>query len=98
MILRFHSAASLDPARAAFSVSSSLASSLEGGGGGGDGGVGAPQAGGRKLTKQLAKSESDAVWLWYVRYTGCVSSFTMGSVRSSGGGRMFAGTVALRLS
>ena len=64
LILRFHSAASLDPARAAFSVSSSLASSLEGGGGGGDGGVGAPQAGGRKLTKQLAKSESDAVRLW----------------------------------
>ena len=33
------------------------------GGGAGVGGVGAPQAGGRKLTKRFAKSESDAVWL-----------------------------------
>ena len=65
LILRFHSAASFDSARAAFSASSSFASALSDGAGAGAGeeGVGAPQAGGRKLTKTLAKSESEAVWL-----------------------------------
>ena len=90
LMRRFHSFFSLFSARMAFSASASLLSLLSAAGGGGVGGVGAPHAGGRKLTKRFAESESDAVWFWYVRYEGCVSSLTIGSVRSSGGGRMFA--------
>ena len=56
LILRFHSFLSLFASSTAFSA-------FADDGGAGVGGVGAPQAGGRKLTKRFAKSESDAVWL-----------------------------------
>ena len=56
MILRFHSFLSLFASSTTFSAFADE-------GGAGVGGVGAPQAGGRKLTKRFAKRESDAVWL-----------------------------------
>lgn len=58
LMRRFHSLASCDSSRAAFSLLSSLSTPA----GAGVCGVGAPHAGGRKLTKRLEKRESEAMW------------------------------------